>query len=51
MTKIRRLNDAGMDAFEEWLLDGAEGEVPRGLLTSLKTSEPLEVDITIRQAS
>lgn len=51
MTRIRRLNDAGMDAFEEWLLGGAEGEVPRGLLSSPKTSEPLQEDITIRQTS
>ena len=48
MTKIRRLNGAGIDAFEEWLLQGAEGDVPRGLLTSPKTSEPLELDIAAK---
>jgi hypothetical protein len=49
MTRIKRLNDAGVDAFEEWLLGGAEGDAPRDLLASPKTSEPLEVEINVKQ--
>lgn len=48
MTKIKRLNDAGIDAFEEWLLAGAEGEVPRDLLASPRTSEPLDPEIKVK---
>lgn len=48
MTKIRRLNDAGIDAFEEWLLGGAEGDAPRDLLTSGKTSDSLGVEINAK---
>lgn len=51
MTKIRRLNDAGIDTFEEWLLNGAEGDPPRNLLTSGKTSDSLEVEINAKQGS
>ena len=51
MTRLRRLNDAGIDAFEDWLLGGAEDDVPRELLTSPKTSEPLEVEISVKQTT
>ena len=51
MTKLRRLNDAGIEAFEDWLLGGAEGEAPRELLTSPKFTEPLEVDIAVNKSA
>ncbi len=47
MTRLRRLNDAGIEAFEDWLRDGAEGQVPRELLTSPQTSEPVDPAISI----
>lgn len=49
MTRLRRLNEAGIDAFEEWLLGGAEGDAPRELLTSGKTSDSLEPQINVKQ--
>jgi hypothetical protein len=51
MTRLRRLNDAGIAAVEEWLLSGAEGDAPRDVLTSGKTSDLLEVEINAKQGS
>lgn len=44
-TELRKLNDAGLKKFSEWLADGATGDIPLELLTSPKTSDKLPVSI------
>lgn len=47
---IRRLSDAGMTAFSEWLQDGAPGERPDEWLLGEPFSESLSPEVTIDPA-
>lgn len=51
MTRLRRLNDAGIEAFEDWLLSGAEGDAPRELLASARFTGPLDVEINVNKSA
>jgi len=44
-TELRKLNDAGLQKFSDWLAEGAPGEIPLRLLTSPETSDQLPVSI------
>jgi hypothetical protein len=45
MPDLRKLNDAGLAAFSDWLLAAGSGPAPLSLLEDPETSEPLPVSI------
>jgi hypothetical protein len=45
--RLRKLNEQGLDEFEAWIDDGAEGEVPASLLTDPATSTPVVPEIRV----
>ena len=40
--KLRKLNQEGIDRFEDYVLSGAEGEPPMALLNDPTTSQPIQ---------
>lgn len=44
---LRKLNEAGMEAFSDWLERGAPGAMPAGLLTDEMTSDKLSSDVRV----
>ncbi len=45
--KVRRLNEAGIGRFTQYIAGGASGPIPLELLTDQATSEPLSRDIVL----
>src|SRR5690349_16298642 len=43
--ELRKLNDEGLQRFTTWILQGATGPAPQGLLVDPETSDPLPISI------
>src|SRR5688572_19307410 len=45
--RLRKLNEQGLDEFEAWVEEGADGPVPLSLLTDPATSAPVTPEIRV----